>query len=90
MFLLVVSAGADLPELHGQHGHERDRPLHAHAAEEGGGRRDGAHAEPRRLALPVDQTQQPVPYPLPSASAPGSVHCAERRLLGPWPRLERH
>lgn len=81
IFLSAVSAGAHLPQLHGEHGHERNRPLHAHAAEEGGGRRDGAHAQPRRLALPVDQTQQPVPYP----PAVVSEH-VERGLFRP--RLE--
>lgn len=60
--LSIGSSGAHLPELHGEHGHERNRPLHADAAEEGGGRRDGTHALPRHFALPVDQTQQPLLY----------------------------
>lgn len=55
--------GADLPQLHGRHGHERDRPLHAYPEQEGGRRRGVPAGVPRLCALFVHQTQQPLLYP---------------------------
>lgn len=60
----TMPPGADLPQLHGRHGYEWNRPLYAHPDEERRGSRDDAAGQPRPLALPVDQTQQPLPYPL--------------------------
>lgn len=56
--------GADLQELHGEHGHEWNRPLYAYTDEERRRGRDNTHGQPRCRSLPVDQTQQPILYPL--------------------------
>ena len=56
--------GADLPELPGRCGHVGGGALHAHPHGQGGGGHPVPHPRTRCSAIHVDQTQQPVPYPL--------------------------